>query len=405
MIKEKTKTIIAFIVLAALLAAGFILTDLDHRDDVYPSDSTMIRLYGEAHGVKEYYDIESELWKGYYDEGYRNLFVELPYYNAEFLNLWMKAEDDEILDRLFEDIQGTQSGNEYYLQFLHGIKEACPETVFWGTDVGHQYDTTGPRYLQYLKDNGLKDSENYALAEECILQGKAFYKNTSNNTGISPIREKFMILNFIDAYERCGGGKVMGIYGGYHTDLSNPEVMGGSLREEYGDSISSVRLSSLATEQKPYQFGFCLTGLIFLVMLFVPNIIWGKRPKPEGYEESAKRENKVLLSLERAGEVLVTATLLLLGLYFDMRIWFWIMAFVLMILYEFYWIRYFRSEGTMKDFYSSFAGFPVAGATLPVIAVLLLGIYSRNYIMIAAGIILGIGHIGIHLQHRREVYK
>jgi hypothetical protein len=193
--------------------------------------------------------------------------------------------------------------------------------------------------------------------------------------------------------------------------------MGGSLREEYGDSISSVRLSSLATEQKPYQFGFCLTGLIFLIMLFVPNIIWGKRPKPDGYEESAKRENKVLLALERAGEVLVTATLLLFrdfnpcirklsaGLFFDMRIWFWIMAFVLMILYEFYWIRYFRSEGTMKDFYSSFAGFPVAGATLPVIAVLLLGIYSRNYIMIAAGIILGIGHIGIHLQHRKEAYK
>jgi hypothetical protein len=47
----------------------------------------------------------------------------------------------------------------------------------------------------------------------------------------------------------------------------------------------------------------------------------------------------------------------------------------------------------------------VAGATLPVIAVVLLGIYSRNYIMIAAGIILGIGHIGIHIQHRREVYK
>ena len=49
-------------------------------------------------------------------------------------------------------------------------------------------------------------------------------------------------------------------------------------------------------------------------------------------------------------------------------------------------------------------GVPVAGATLPVIAVLLLAIYGRNPLLFVAGIILGIGHIGIHLQHRREVY-
>ncbi|MBP3758943.1 MAG: hypothetical protein J6I83_03765 [Firmicutes bacterium] len=48
---------------------------------------------------------------------------------------------------------------------------------------------------------------------------------------------------------------------------------------------------------------------------------------------------------------------------------------------------------------------PVAGATLPVIAVLLMAIYGRNLLLFAAGIILGIGHIGIHLQHRREVYE
>ena len=45
-----------------------------------------------------------------------------------------------------------------------------------------------------------------------------------------------------------------------------------------------------------------------------------------------------------------------------------IAAFVLMIMHELYWIRYFKSEKTMKDFYSSIMGIPVAGATLPVIA-------------------------------------
>ena len=51
----------------------------------------------------------------------------------------------------------------------------------------------------------------------------------------------------------------------------------------------------------------------------------------------------------------------------------------------------------------SFAGFPVAGATLPVIACLLLGIYSGNVIVIEAAVILGIGHIGIHVMHRKEI--
>ena len=47
----------------------------------------------------------------------------------------------------------------------------------------------------------------------------------------------------------------------------------------------------------------------------------------------------------------------------------------------------------------------MAGATLPVIVVLLLAIYGRNPLLFVAGIILGIGHIGIHLQHRKEAYK
>ena len=80
-------------------------------------------------------------------------------------------------------------------------------------------------------------------------------------------------------------------------------------------------------------------------------------------------------------------------------------ALALMLLYECFWIRYFRSDHTMRDFYSSLLGVPVAGATLPVIAVLLLAVYGRNPILFAAGVVLGIGHIGIHLNHRKEVLQ
>lgn len=58
---------------------------------------------------------------------------------------------------------------------------------------------------------------------------------------------------------------------------------------------------------------------------------------------------------------------------------------------------------TLRDFYNSLLGVPVAGATLPVVAFFLLGVYGRNPLLIAAVIILGIGHIGIHRNHCREI--
>ncbi len=152
--------------------------------------------------------------------------------------------------------------------------------------------------------------------------------------------------------------------------------------------------------------GFSYVGLIFLIMLFVPNFFW-TRNKPQDYEKLAKNENKILLGFERVGEVLVTALSQIFSGFNigTLSAWslFLLAAFLLMLLYELWWVRYFRSKKTMRDFYSSLLGIPVAGATLPVLAFLLLGIYGKNPFMIAATIILGIGHIGIHFGHLREI--
>lgn len=148
--------------------------------------------------------------------------------------------------------------------------------------------------------------------------------------------------------------------------------------------------------------GFSFVGLIFLVMLFVPNIVWSNN-KPKDYEKYVINENKVLSILERAGEVLVVCfSVILINVSYSSII-FLILAFILMILYELYWIRYFKSNQTMWDMYSSFLAIPVAGATLPVLAFLSLGIYELNVFLIIATIILGIGHIGIHLSYKNEV--
>lgn len=149
-------------------------------------------------------------------------------------------------------------------------------------------------------------------------------------------------------------------------------------------------------------FGFSYVGLIFLLMLFIPNIIWA-RNKPQGY--TADGENRVLLAFERVGEVLVTACALIFDDFnfhgWSAWIWWLVASFALMVMYECWWVRYFRSERKLSDFYSGFCGVPLAGATLPVAAFLLLGVYGRVVWMVASAALLGIGHIGIHAGHKR----
>ena len=119
-------------------------------------------------------------------------------------------------------------------------------------------------------------------------------------------------------------------------------------------------------------FGFSYVGLIFMIMLMVPNIIWAKN-QPQGY--TAENENKVLAVFERIGEVLATCCALVFS-DFNLRAW---------------------------SLWSLWCGVPLAGAILPVLAFFLLGIYGKVIWMLIACVILGIGHIGIHWQHSKEL--
>ena len=151
-------------------------------------------------------------------------------------------------------------------------------------------------------------------------------------------------------------------------------------------------------------FGFSHIGLLWLLMLWIPNSMWA-RHKPNGYDPTG--ENKVLLAFERAGQALCTASILLFTDYAPDPFKPWTAWFVasaaLMALYEIFWIRYFKSKQAAADFYRPIFGIPAPGATLPVLAFLLLGIYGKVLWLIASSIILGIGHIGIHMQHIKNI--
>ncbi len=151
-----------------------------------------------------------------------------------------------------------------------------------------------------------------------------------------------------------------------------------------------------------FTFGFSYVGAIYLVMLFIPNIMWVKN-KPKGYD--ASDENKILSFLEKLGEILCTCCALIFS-DFNLHATKWIiwlvLSFLLMIIYEIYWFRYFKSDKTLEDFYKPIFGIRVPGASLPVMAFFILGIYGINIFMIISSVILGIGHIGIHVGHYKK---
>lgn len=421
------KTLITGLVIVALFIGMHICGTYYSRDDYTPKGETVIELCGEAHGVQKLYDAELAEWKRFYDKGCRDLYVELPYYEGQLLNLYMQAENDEILYVIYDELEGTASHTEFFLNFYKAIKAQMPETVFHGTDLGHQYFSLGPIYLSILEKESLSECEEYKRAQEVMAQGQAWYEEYNCDW---EYREKTMIDNFIWDYNKLTEkalengnlvmdetGKlplVMGIYGGAHTNFGDSQIMAAGIKACYGDLVACKFVSNMVIEKKAYDLGFSVMGLVFLLLLFIPNIIFGITITDE-VKASMQEENKILLFMERVGEALVTVSLVIfpainprllykrnICLFWANRFEWFVLAMIFMAIYEAYWIRYFISKKTVNDFYYSMLGMPLSGASLPCAAVIALSIYSGNLVILAAGLFLSIGHIGIHYTNYRR---
>lgn len=218
----------------------------------FPELNGQIYIVGEDHANTITMAKELEMWGECYDKGMRDLFVEYSYYMAEYLNLWMDAPDDAILTEVFQDLEGTMAASPSVWDFFQTIKAEYPETVFHGTDIGHQYNTMGARYLSYLEQTGQKDTEAYQLTLENIEQGRSYYED---HGGSYAYREPLMAQNFQRAYDALPAGtSVMGIYGAYHTVPGglDPEGVGPNmvsrLQEVYGERLHATDLTAFTED-------------------------------------------------------------------------------------------------------------------------------------------------------------
>lgn len=164
----------------------------------------------------------------------------------------MQSDSDAIIDAIYNDWTGSLSHNPDVMDFYKQIKLQCPETIFHGTDVGHQYKTTGERFLKTLRDNKQEESEQYKRAQEVMEQGKYYYDHAD-----VPYRENKMVENFLYEFGKLKGESVMGIYGAAHTRFEAMDAtksvacMASQLKEHYGDNIHSEDLSRLTKVVEP----------------------------------------------------------------------------------------------------------------------------------------------------------
>ena len=237
----------------------------------YGPPSGNIYLYGENHSDPVCLDKELEAWASHYITGMRDLFIELPCYTAEYLNRWMHEDTDELLDTVFTDLRGTNNDSPQARDFYRSIKSDFPETVFHGTDVGHQYNTTGARYLSLLESESKQDTPEYRLTSLAIEQGKQYYDiGRTDETAAYVFREYCMVDNFLRAWEELNRRDIMGIYGSAHTNPSSLDLSGSvpcmaaQLKGRLQDTVNSkdltkndvIRTDTVKINGKEYQASY-----------------------------------------------------------------------------------------------------------------------------------------------------
>lgn len=171
------------------------------------SKKSEITLIGEYHHLKEIHDKELELYRNFYENGGRHLFIEHGYSYASIMN-WIMNNSDSF--------EGFLSGDriEDDLYFYQSIKENFPETIFHGIDI--EKTTCAEIWLQYLQEENLGTTEEYKIINESIEEEKQFFSFDIEAEKFA-YREGCMTKNFIREYEKIKGQPIFGIFGSAHT--------------------------------------------------------------------------------------------------------------------------------------------------------------------------------------------
>ena len=187
-----------------------------------------IFIYGEEHANAACLDKELTLWQTCYGQGMRHLFIEMGAGSTLLLNRWMAAEDDAYWDMVYGACEGTLFHAEVVADFYHQIKETCPDTVFHGFDIEHQYAASGEKARRLLEDEGKTDTDEYRTVDRSIKQGTMYYRRGADDAA-DVQREHIMAANFCDAFDALDGVSVVAFCGSAHADPNGMDHQTGTV--------------------------------------------------------------------------------------------------------------------------------------------------------------------------------
>lgn len=215
-----------------------------------------IFIYGEEHANASCLNKELALWQTFYGQGMRHLFIEMGAGSTLLLNRWMAAEDDAYWDMVYGACEGTLFHAEVVADFYHQIKETCPDTIFHGLDIEHQYATSGEKARQLLEDEGKTDTDGYRAVERSIKQGVMYYRRGADDEA-DVQREYALANNFCTAFDALGGISVVAFCGGAHADPDGMDhqtgtvpSMAAQIAAHYGSKVT-LTCANLAWEENP----------------------------------------------------------------------------------------------------------------------------------------------------------
>lgn len=235
------------------LATACLLLAAGRRAEARLGTSGQLFLYGGYYDGPEAFQAELETWSRlYHRSGVRHLFVEHTFGTAEYLNQWMKAEDDDILDRLYQDwlSQGAfamtgldqpynREGRrpegllDSYVEMLRQLKAQCPETVFHGVGLTRFREKNSPdrRYLNELHQDVMMDEKLnkklYQRVKTSISECEALMGRQHRQR-----RETCMARFLGQDFDRLGGLSAAGFFGWDHVEPEGTAIQDGGWVEQ-----------------------------------------------------------------------------------------------------------------------------------------------------------------------------
>lgn len=188
----------------------------DQPQDVAPQDIQWGQVYlcGEwHHGDAVTMETELALWGELYAQGWRDLFEEMSYADAYYLNRWMQEDSDETMDWWYHASGWYSLYGNVALDYYRQIKQNYPETVFHGVDVVD--NSVGGDLKAELYQAGKEDTEEFKRVMENLQQTVQYNRLDGDDAKV--YRENCMAENFLREYGKLSGANIMGIFGSAHV--------------------------------------------------------------------------------------------------------------------------------------------------------------------------------------------